>query len=43
MKHLNFNCNIKIENNPLNLKIEDYLDIAVRNNSKRRQRNLGAK
>ncbi|AVK47531.1 hypothetical protein AXY43_05550 [Clostridium sp. MF28] len=36
MSCLNFNCNINIENNPLNLKIEDYLDVAVRNNNKRR-------
>lgn len=36
MKCLNFKCNINIEKNPLNLKIEDYLDIAIRNNNKRR-------
>ena len=36
MNYLEFNCNVIIENNPLNLKIEDYLDIALRNNGKRR-------
>lgn len=36
MRYLNFNCNINIENNQLNLKIEDYLDVAIRNNNKRK-------
>ena len=36
MNYLDFNCNINIDNNTLNLKIEDYLDIALRNNNKRR-------
>lgn len=36
MNYLDFNCNVNIENNPLNLKIENYLDIALRNNNKRR-------
>ena len=36
MRYLDFNCNIDIKNNPLNLKIEDYLNIAIRNNNKRR-------
>lgn len=36
MKCLDFNCDINIENNPLSLKIEDYLDVALRNNNKRR-------
>jgi len=45
MNYLDFNCNVNIENNPLNLKIEDYLEIALRNNNKRRflfvSKNLG--
>lgn len=36
MNYLDFNCNINIENNPLNLKIKDYLEVALRNNNKRR-------
>lgn len=36
MSYLDFNCKINIENNPLNLKIEDYLDVAIRKNNKRR-------
>lgn len=36
MNYLDFNCKVNIENNPLNLKIEDYLDVALRNNNKRR-------
>ena len=36
MSYLDFNCNVNIEKNPLNLKIKDYLDIALRNNNKRR-------
>lgn len=36
MNYLNFNCNIEIKDNPLNLNIADYLDIALRNNNKRR-------
>ncbi|MGX9758618.1 phosphoribosyltransferase family protein [Clostridioides difficile] len=33
---LNFNCEIDIVDNPLNLDLNDFLDIGVRNNSKRR-------
>ncbi|WML36887.1 hypothetical protein [Clostridium sp. OS1-26] len=36
MSCLNFNCNINIEDNPLNLKIEDYLELAIRDNNKRK-------
>lgn len=36
MSCLKFNCDINITDNPLHLNIEDYLEIAVRNNSKRR-------
>lgn len=32
----NFNCTIKLEDNPLNLKIEDYLSVVLRNNKKRK-------
>ena len=34
MNCLDFNCDINIKNNPLNLNIEDYLDLALRNNKK---------
>ncbi|MCC0670657.1 phosphoribosyltransferase family protein [Clostridioides sp. ES-S-0145-01] len=33
---LNFNCEIDIVDNPLNLDLNDFLDIGIRNNSKRR-------
>ncbi|HDN2442128.1 TPA: phosphoribosyltransferase family protein, partial [Clostridioides difficile] len=33
---LNFNCEIDIIDNPLNLELNDFLDIGIRNNSKRR-------
>ncbi|AUA36946.1 Protein of uncharacterised function (DUF3706) [Clostridioides difficile] len=33
---LNFNCEIDIIDNPLNLELNDFLDVGVRNNSKRR-------
>ncbi|MGX4600113.1 phosphoribosyltransferase family protein [Faecalimicrobium sp. JNUCC 81] len=36
MSCLKFNCDINITDNPLDLNIEDYLEIAVRNNPKRR-------
>lgn len=36
MSCLNFKCDFNIIENPLNLKINDFLDIAVRNNPKRR-------
>lgn len=36
MNYLDFNCSINIEKNPLNLNINDYLDLALRNNFKRR-------
>lgn len=35
-KNENFKCEINIMENPLNLNIEDYLDIGLRDNSKRR-------
>lgn len=35
-KNDNFKCDINITENPLNLNIEDYLDMGLRNNSKRR-------
>lgn len=34
--YLNFNCSFDINENPLNLDIEDFLEIGVRNNKKRR-------
>ncbi|KAK2310366.1 hypothetical protein XC46_05500 [Clostridioides difficile] len=33
---LNFNCEIDIIDNPLNLELNDFLDVGVRNNSKSR-------
>ncbi|HBG2115290.1 phosphoribosyltransferase family protein [Clostridioides difficile] len=33
---LNFNCEIDIIDNPLNLEVNDFLDVGIRNNSKRR-------
>ncbi|MCC0645059.1 MULTISPECIES: phosphoribosyltransferase family protein [unclassified Clostridioides] len=33
---LNFNCEIDIVDNPLNLDLNDFLDIGIRNNRKRR-------
>ncbi|CCL25851.1 phosphoribosyltransferase family protein [Clostridioides difficile] len=33
---LNFNCEIDIIDNPLNLELNDFLDVGIRNNSKRR-------
>ena len=33
---LDFKYNVNIEENPLNLNIDDYLDLAIRNNKKRR-------
>lgn len=36
MSYLKFNCDINITDNPLNLNIDDYLEVAVRNNPKRR-------
>lgn len=45
MNFLNFNCKINIKNNPLNLNINDYLSVALRNNKKRKflfvSKNLG--
>ncbi len=45
MNYLDFNCSINVEKNPLNLNINDYLDLALRNNLKRRflfiSKNLG--
>lgn len=35
-KNENFKCEINITENPLNLNIEDYLDMGLRNNKKRR-------
>lgn len=35
-KNENFKCEINITENPLNLDIKDYLDIGLRNNTKRR-------
>ena len=36
MNCLNFNCDINITDNPLNLDINDFLEVAIRNNPKRR-------
>lgn len=36
MNYLNFKCDINIEDNPLNLNIDDYLKVGIRNNPKRR-------
>ena len=36
MTYLNFDCDININENILNLNLEDFLDMAVRNNEKRR-------
>ena len=36
MTYLNFDCHIEIKENILDLNIEDFLEIAVRNNEKRR-------
>lgn len=36
MTYSDFNCEINIKNNPLNLDINDYLEVALRNNPKRR-------
>lgn len=36
MSCLKFNCDINITDNPLDLNLDDYLEIAVRNNPKRR-------
>lgn len=36
MSYLNFSCDINIEDNPLNLNINDYLQVGIRNNPKRR-------
>lgn len=36
MTYLNFDCHIEIKENILGLNIEDFLEIAVRNNEKRR-------
>ena len=36
MSYLNFNCKINIKDNPLNLDINDYLSVALRNNKKRK-------
>lgn len=45
MNYLDFSCDINIKDNPLNLNIDDYLDLALRNNKKRRflfiSKNLG--
>lgn len=45
MSYTKFHCNIKIEHNTLKLDINDYLDVALRNNNKRRflfvSKNLG--
>ena len=35
-KNNNFECNINIKDNPLNLNISDYLEMGLRNNKKRR-------
>lgn len=35
-KNNNFECNINIKDNPLNLDISDYLEMGLRNNKKRR-------
>ena len=34
MTYLNFDCDININENILNLNLEDFLDMAVRNNEK---------
>lgn len=36
MTYLNFNCDMEIKENVLGLNLEDFLEIAVRNNEKRR-------
>ena len=36
MIYSDFNCQINIKKNPLNLNINDYLEVALRNNQKRR-------
>ncbi|MEG1311508.1 MAG: phosphoribosyltransferase family protein [Romboutsia sp.] len=36
MSCFKFNCDINITDNPLNLNLDDYLEIAVRNNPKRK-------
>ena len=36
MSYLNFSCDIKVEDNPLDLNINDYLQVGIRNNPKRR-------
>lgn len=36
MNYLNFKCDININDNPLDLNIDDFLEVAVRNNPKRR-------
>lgn len=36
MTYLNFNCDLEIKENVLGLNLEDFLEIAVRNNDKRR-------
>jgi len=36
MTYLNFNCNLEIKENVLGLNLEDFLEIGVRNNEKRR-------
>lgn len=45
MNCLNFNCKINIKDNPLNLDINNYLSVALRNNKKRKflfvSKNLG--
>lgn len=45
MSYIDFHCNIDILDNPLNLEVKDYLEIAVRKNKKRKflfvSKNLG--
>lgn len=45
MNYLDFKCDFYIEDNPLDLDINEYLEIAIRNNTKRRflfiSKNLG--
>ena len=36
MSYLDFSCDIKVEDNPLDLNINDYLQVGIRNNPKRR-------
>lgn len=36
MNYSNFNCKINVDHNPLDLNIDDYLSVALRNNKKRK-------